>query len=103
MRGFAQAVEVVVLESSLDGGHLVGRSGCQRLAHFGEKSRLATASGQKAGCVNYVPRARSLRRLSANNVIDDCQKICRADGFGMEVIHAGCQTALAVFLPRPGR
>src|SRR5437899_10556362 len=41
--------------------------------------------------------------MSSEDPVDGCQKISGTDRLGLEIIHAGCETALAILFPRARR
>src|SRR5207244_3665196 len=68
-------------------------------AHFPEQHWVTAAGGQQNRRVDKVPLAGLARRMSREDPVYGCQQVRRTDRLGLEIVHAGSETTLAILFP----
>src|SRR5205807_9121973 len=96
---FAQTPGVLVTQRLLERGKMLRDACGERLTHFSEQDRVAPTGGQQHRRVEQVPPAGFGGYMCSEYPIDGRQQIGGTDRLGLEVIHAGCEAALAILFP----
>jgi hypothetical protein len=99
MSRFAKAQGIVVAQGVSDRRQVLRDSRLQRLAHFPEQGGIAPAGGQQHRRVEQVQAGGLAGWTSSQDAVDGCSQVGGPDRLGQEIIHAGCEAALAILFP----
>src|SRR5262249_9858504 len=96
---FAQARRVLVKQGLLERCKMLREARRERLTHFPEQHWITAARGQQHRRVDQAPLADLARGLSSEDPGYGRHQLGGTDRLGLEIIHAGCETALAILFP----